>query len=638
MIDQVPTPPARRFAAKLWRRPEGQPTWQRPVLAALAVLAAAAYAWGMGGDAIEMFYGAAARSMSQSWHDFFFGAFDPAGTVTLDKLPGAVWIQALSLRLFGFHIWAIVLPQVVEGVLTVLVLFRAVGRLAGPVAGAIAAGIQALSPATVLLNRGNISDTLLILLLVLAADAASAAVVTGRTGSLVLAGVWVGLAFQAKSLQAWVVLPALAVAYLLAGSGDWQKRLRQCGLFLPAAIIVSLSWMSVVSLVPAHDRPYVDGSRNDSEFSQVFVYNGVARMSPGTISVAGTPAPFVKALVEDGDTLGAPTIGIKASWHRLLSGAFARDDAWLFPPALVSIGWLVVARRRRALADPIWAASLLWAIWLLLHIALFSSSTYIQPYYLAALTPAVGALVGIAYSHGLSSVSRHRFNLAVALTAVGSLAYGAVLVGGASSAPAVVAAALGVGAVAALCALVGSAAAFRRTLGVQWTAVTLGLGAAATMLLPLAVSASAVAQGLGPFDTPLQSPSVTKSDDFSMTRLLTLNSKYLAYLQFQMPANQGIVLATDTSLLAAPFILATGVEVLPIGGYFGGIPSPTLGQLENDVDSGRVRYVRLAVRPLGNDPRVTWLVAHCHSPPFLPQPRNRKVWVWTLECSPGGSS
>ena len=105
----------------------------------------------MNGAALEAFYGAASRSMSSSWHDFFFGAFDPAGTISVDKLPGALWPQALSLRVFGFHTWAIVMPQVIEGVLTILVLYRAVRRLVGPIAGIVAAAVVATSPVTVAL-------------------------------------------------------------------------------------------------------------------------------------------------------------------------------------------------------------------------------------------------------------------------------------------------------------------------------------------------------------------------------------------------------------------------------------------------------------------------------------------------------
>ena len=173
---------------KLWQSPPGQPAWARPLLLAIAALAGLAYGWGMANASVETFYGAAARSMSESWHDFIFGAFDPAGTVTVDKLPGALWVQALSLRIFGFHIWALILPQVIEGILTVLVLYRAVQRLAGPAAGLVAAVVLAATPVTVQLGRGNVSDTLMVLLLVLAADATSAALLSGRLRTLLLAG------------------------------------------------------------------------------------------------------------------------------------------------------------------------------------------------------------------------------------------------------------------------------------------------------------------------------------------------------------------------------------------------------------------------------------------------------------------
>jgi 4-amino-4-deoxy-L-arabinose transferase-like glycosyltransferase len=259
---------------------------RRLALAAIAALAGLLYAWALGQGTLEYYYAAAVRSMSMSWHNFIFGAFDPAGTITLDKLPGAFWVQALSVRAFGFHPWAIVLPQAVEGILTVLVLYHAVSRLAGSAAGLIAALILAVSPATVALDRGNISDSLLILLLVLAADAVSGAITAGagnsRTlgegiGGLVLAAVWVGLAFQTKMIQAWMVLPALGLAYLLSGPGTVGRRTAQLAVAGTLTALVSLSWMIAVSLVPAADRPYVDGSHDDSIFEQVFVYNGFGR-------------------------------------------------------------------------------------------------------------------------------------------------------------------------------------------------------------------------------------------------------------------------------------------------------------------------------------------------------------------------
>ena len=265
-------PPAARGPAWLIR-------WALLLIAALAGLS---YAWALNRDPLEPYYAAAVRSMSMSWHNFIFGSFDPAGTITLDKLPGAFWVQALAVRAFGFHPWVIVAPQAVEGVLTVLVLYRAVSRLAGPAAGLIAAAVLAVSPATVALNRGNISDSLMILLLVLAADAVSGALDRGSQGRLLLAGLWVGLAFQAKMIEAWIVLPAFALTYLLAANGPLARRIGQVLVAGVLAGAVSLAWMAAVSLVPAAHRPYLDGSHNDSFYQQVFVYNGFGRFGDHT--------------------------------------------------------------------------------------------------------------------------------------------------------------------------------------------------------------------------------------------------------------------------------------------------------------------------------------------------------------------
>jgi 4-amino-4-deoxy-L-arabinose transferase-like glycosyltransferase len=195
-----------------------------PALAAITALAAFAYAWRASQPVnIEIYYAAAVRSMSMNLHNFLFAAFDPAGTVTTDKLPGAFWIQALSVRLFGVRTWALVLPQVVEGALTIPVLYHAVSRIAGPPAGLLAAGILAIEPATVSLNRGNVSDTLMILLAVLAADATVTAMITGRRRSLLLAGATIGLAFQAKMIEAWLILPALASSRTTTSASSFSR-------------------------------------------------------------------------------------------------------------------------------------------------------------------------------------------------------------------------------------------------------------------------------------------------------------------------------------------------------------------------------------------------------------------------------
>jgi len=600
----------RRFLTP-WRSPADQPAWARPALLAIAAVAAVAYGWGMAGASVEPFYGAAARSMSESWHDFIFGAFDPAGTVTVDKLPGALWMQALSLRVFGFHIWALVLPQVAEGTATILALYRAVRRLAGPAAGLTAAAVLAVTPITVLLGRGNVSDSLLILLLVLAADAASAALLTGSLRQLLLVGVWVGLAFQAKMIQAWLALPALAAAYLLAApTARLRTRCAHVALAGLVTAVVSLSWMTAVSLVPSQDRPYVDGSPNDSVYTQVFDYNGLGRLTGDWARVAGPPSPLVVAAAENGQSLTAETFGIKPSWHRLLAGPFAADSGWLLPMAVVGALGALISRRRQGRRDPLRAAVVLWGGWWLVLAVFFSAGTFINSYYVAALVPAVAALCGTGIAACGPRPWTAKVRLIVAATVLGCACYGAYLVSGTASGPVVLTVVALIVAVAAAAQLLPSASGRARHL------TMLAFAGSAVLLLPTAASVGSVIRGLGPFDTPFESAKIARNNQ-TLAADAPKFTKALQKLALHTPPGDAL-LATDTSGLAAVDILYSGREVLPIGGYLGNVPAPTLATLRADISRGYVRVFVLPVSPQGPDPRVRWIESHCTLPPPPP--------------------
>jgi 4-amino-4-deoxy-L-arabinose transferase-like glycosyltransferase len=604
---------------KIWQSPEDQPPWARPLLLAIAALAGLAYAWGMANASVETFYGAAARSMSESWHDFIFGAFDPAGTITVDKLPGALWVQALSLRIFGFHIWALILPQAVEGMLTVLVLYRAVRRLAGPSAGLVAALVLAATPVTVLLGRGNVSDSLLVLLLVLAADATSAALLNGRLRSLLLAGVWVGLAFQTKMVQAWLVLPALAAAYLLAApAGRWRTRVWHVAAAGAVTCLVSLSWMTAVSLVPAHDRPYVDGSRDNSVFSQVFDYNAVARLGGlhAIGAAAGTPASFIPVLIRNQDTFNFVSQSIRPSWHRLLSGQFGLDGGWLLPAAVAAVLLVLLSRRGRGRTDPYRASVILWGGWWVTLAVFFSAGTYLNSYYIAALVPAVAALCGVGAALCGPPPWPAGVRLGMVATGAVCLVYGLYLLHSAPVVPGWIApAALVVFVIAALLLLFEG-----RRLALPLACAAL-LPCVPVLFLPAAASATVVARGLGPFDSPFESyriSAVTQTGPAAGQHIL----RSVQQLESSGPPAP-ILFATDTSGSAAPFILYSGREVLPIGGYLGGAPVPTLAELQSDIRDGNVRlFLNVPIMPASTDPRILWIQAHCllegESPPGHP--------------------
>jgi 4-amino-4-deoxy-L-arabinose transferase-like glycosyltransferase len=579
---------ARRAAA------EPQPTWARPALLVIAAATAWSYAWRATRPVnIEIYYAAAVRSMSMNLPNFFFGAFDPAGTMTVDKLPGAFWLQAMSVALFGAHTWALVLPQVIEGTATVLVLYRVVRRQAGPAAGLLAAGILAISPATVALNRGNISDTLMILLAVLAADSVTLAASTGRWRPLLLTGLWVGLAFQAKMLEAWLVLPALAVCYLIAAPGGWHQRASRCGAMVAVAVVVSLSWMSLVTIWPSGSRPYIDGSTGNSAFQQVFVYNGLGRLDQAT------PDQLLNKTLRLGIPISPPP-----SWHRLLTGDLGRDTAWLLAAAVIAL-IAGLAARRTPRTDLTRAGLLLWGIWLLTLFAAFSEAATINTYYVAALSPAVAALLAI----GLVLAWQHRSRLwspvVVFAAVVATTGYAAwLLPASGTGLPGWLRPALFVLAAVVACSL--AAACWQRR-SVALAAVAATLAAAAVLIVPAAAAVAVVTSGLGPFETPFESAAATvhltafSAAGFDIQQALAALEKGNAAEPYLM--------ATQTAALAAPFIWASGQEVVPVGGFTGAIPSPTLATLQHLISTNFLRTFLQS--PTTTDPRLVWVATHC---------------------------
>ena len=399
-IDQRP---ARiRQTLRRWapRRRSDDVRFGRTTLALIVAVAALGYAWGITNDGIHLYYAAAVRSMSTNWHNFLFGAFDPGGTISLDKLPGGFWVQALLVRAFGLSTWVLVLPQVIAGVAAVYVLYRAVRRISGQAAGLIAAAVLAVTPVTVTMARGDVPDGICVFLLVVAADATIRAIRTGRRRSLLYAAVVVGLAFQVKMIEAWLVLPGFVLAYLVGAPGSAALRWRRLAGAGVVLVVVSLSWMTVISLVPASSRPYVDGSSNNSVFTQVFQYNGIDRIPAlsthdlsSHVSYQLSPAQEVEeAAVYN---ISASASGLTPSWHRLLTGAIGRDGGWLLPLALCVAGAGLLLRRRRPRTDQTRVALLLWTGWLIPLTIAFSASANLLPYYLGMLTPAIAALTGI---------------------------------------------------------------------------------------------------------------------------------------------------------------------------------------------------------------------------------------------------
>ncbi|MDO3638411.1 ArnT family glycosyltransferase, partial [Mycolicibacterium arseniciresistens] len=363
------------------------PRWPHLALPVLLAATALLYLWGLGRSGwANDYYAAAAQAGTQSWTAWLFGSLDAGNAITVDKPAAALWVMSLFGRLFGFTPFTMLLPQALMGVATVALLYAAVKRTSGPAAGLTAAAVMAVTPVAALMFRFNNPDALLVLLLVAAAYAMVRAIETAGTRWMLLVGVALGFAFLTKMLQAFLVVPGLALAFLVAAPVGWWHRV--CGLMVGAvSMVVSAGWyIALVEWWPADSRPYIGGSTDNSLLQLALGYNGIERIAGGEGPGGGGPG---------GGPGGSLFFGGQAGIGRLFGASMGVEASWLLPAALIGLVagfWLT---RRSPRTDGVRAALLLWGGWLLVTGAVFSfMDGTIHPYYTVALAPAVAALVG----------------------------------------------------------------------------------------------------------------------------------------------------------------------------------------------------------------------------------------------------
>ena len=285
------------------------------------------------------FYSAAVHSMLRSWHNFFFVSFDPGGMVTVDKPPLGLWVQGLSAELFGFHPLSLLLPEAIAGVIAVGALYWVVTPRFGPAAGVASALALAVFPSFVAVSRDNNLDAVLILLMILACGVGLRAIGSGRLLTLLGCAALVGLAFNTKTLAAYLVVPGLALGYLVCAPGSLVRRATQLLAAGVVLVLVSASWSLVVELTPASHRPFVGGSVNNTEHDLTFGYNGFGRVEgqvggPGRIpvvfkhgSLAHIEREALRARAAHGHANGPPPPA-RATRRRRASGLAPRGPRW----------------------------------------------------------------------------------------------------------------------------------------------------------------------------------------------------------------------------------------------------------------------------------------------------------------------
>ncbi len=573
---------------------------------------------------LDPYFAAAVKSMLRSPHNFFFVSFDPAGFVSVDKPPLALWLQTASAKVLGYSSFSLLLPQALAGVASVALVYHLVRRAWNIPAAALAALVLALTPISVAADRDNNMDSLVVLSALLGAWAITGTVETGRLRPLLLCALIVGLGFNVKTLQAFLVLPTFVALYLLATPIPWRRRASSLALAAAVLAVVSLSWTLVVDATPASQRPFVGSSSNNTELDLVLGYNGLSRLLPGSaVSSAYAPQP--------GNIPGDP------GPLRLLDAQLGGQIGWLLPLAACGLLVACIAARRRPSPSPAkrsatgqrgrpviehtsWRERLsadrqqqslvLWGVWLASLGFFYSFADFFHPYNLVMVAPAGAALCGI----GLVALWRTyqqsrswRWLLPAVLLgtacmqaaiALESTAWNAWLI------PAV----LGLAAIAAAWLLVSRSTS--GAAGPSGPVMAAALGVAALLILP-AAWASVPVWHYGNAEFPIAGPDLlTRVDATSSTNAYVAPPTLTRYL-LSHQRGERYILAGPIGGVTAPVMLATGRAALTYGGYLGDDHILTPAGVAHLVERGEVRFFWLLPRMTVQQDIAAWVAGHC---------------------------
>lgn len=601
------------------RRTQATVLWQRAALSVIIALSIFLNFFRLGQNqsadiipGINSYYAAAVRSMLMNWHNFFFAAFDPHGFLAIDKPPVGFWLQVLSARIFGLSAWSLLFPEALAGVGAVGVLYILVRRVFGANAGLIAALALALTPISVMTSRNNTIDGVLIFTILFATWALSIAAQTGSLRWLLLSALLIGLGFNIKMLEAYLVLPPFFLVYLLGASQRLRLRLLHLLLAGVVLLVVSASWITIVDLVPAAQRPYVTSTQTDSELDLALGYNGLSRVIDrgshvlimfGMITT-GVPGPW---------RLVNPLLGGQIGWF-LLFAMFGLIASWRWK-------W------PRRPWSPYQQGVVLWGVWFLTLVFFFSFSLFDHPYYMVMFAPAVCALVGIGsvemYRAYRARIGWRSWLLPLALSATALVQWDILVpfpVWKSVLAPIIVGMSLFLAGMLVLARLLPRIPRLALSSPfVTASLLVLMIAPTAWTLIPM----WAGTDSLNPVAGPLlpENPLMVVAHKF-----ITEDVHVQPELRDYLVAHQGrarYLVATVNAPLAAPFILDTGKPAMALGGYTGFDHILSVPQVAALVQQGDVRFFLLPTLAHFQMPSVLqglfifqpaitqWVNAHC---------------------------
>lgn len=577
-----------QFLRRFVRGRPQDPVWERPALLIILAFNGILNFWNLGINGwANYFYSAAVQSGTQNLGSALFGSSDWGNSITVDKPPLSLWVMEISTKILGFTPIGILAPQAIMGVVSTLLIYAIVRKNFPAISALFAAAVFFTTPIVVLMSRYNNPDPLMLLLMLVSVHAVQHAIESNRLRYLILAGVAVGLAFMTKQLQGLLVLPSVSIAYLFWGNSPWSKRLKNASISGAVMLFTGGFWMTVVDLIPADVRPYVGGSHSNSVLELTLAYNGLDR-------IVGTEDDPVANLIPE----QFRQVDSDAGLMRLLNANYGQEIGWILPAAIIGallivLGWRLLPRQREARALAFVAIT-----WFLgTYLVLSFMGNQIHTYYTEALSAPLALTLGVASA---IYIRQHRLLIVRVVAALGILA-------------------------TAVCAwlILSSVVGWPEWLG---NAIMLlgALGASLSVVRPparwLDVGAASVAVAAmlaGPLLTSALNTTLPQNGSNPVSGQLTKSrasiNRFLDDMKQGNPAwaydvafgqrpNTAILdkltaskaclwaAATTASQTAARLQLEAGRPIMPLGGFAGSDPSPTLRVFKDHVENGKICY------------------------------------------------
>lgn len=544
----------------------------------------------------NLYYAAGVKSMMMNLHNFFFVSFDPNGFITIDKPPLGFWFQTLSATIFGFKGWSIILPQALGGVVSVYMIYAIVKKYHNEWAGLIAAFVLATTPIFVAASRNNTIDVLLVTTLLLSVLVFFPAAEKLNLKKLLITFFLIGIGFNIKSLEAFMVLPAFYITYFFTCQGQFKKKIIHLFIATMLLIITSFTWFVIVDSISPNARPYVGSSETNSEIQLATGYNGLGHFLGEGGRLAGqvrhpitTPINTAAGNIKkQGGEMGTPGL------FRLFNHQMGGQISWLLPFVLSGILVTIYQFCKKDLSEKLKMKVLFWSCWLIPQLIFFSIAEGAHRYYLVMMAPAIAVLMGISYTNFVSwycnndAEKRYLLPISIFLT-VGAQIY--ILIGYSEWTFWLVRIISGI----TILTILSFLWKIKYKVSGQINRIVIIVSAINIMLLPFSWAITPVLYGSGnaafPFAGPdLNSRSAQSNVQWGMNFTEANYDKLIGFL-LSHRLGEAYIVAVPNAHVAAPLILTSGQAVLTYGGFGGAEKILNKDTVEDLVKNQQVRYI-----------------------------------------------